>query len=230
MNAAGRRDVSSRLTAWRVEMSRAGSGRRIAAIAGIAALAGVALIGTMHPLTASGGQPAATGALTAATGVGSAWGTGDAGAGINWLDLVPKALIVLVLLFITLRVLGKVGGGTAKRGGRMQVLESRTLAPKASLHLVAIGERRLVVGLTPSGMVSLAELDAAELDTDEVGAAIAERPTADFDEARREAGGEAKGASRAPQPTPVAALNSVLGPLDALTGRLAPFLNGGRVR
>ena len=91
-------------------------------------------------------------------------------------------------------------------------------------------DRRLVVGLTPSGMVSLAELDAAELDTDEVGAAIAERPTADFDEARREAGGEAKGASRAPQPTPVAALNSVLGPLDALTGRLAPFLNGGRVR
>jgi hypothetical protein len=119
-----------------------------------------------------------------------------------------------------------VGAGTAKRGGRLEVLESRALAPKASLHLVAIGDRRLVVGLTPSGMVSLAELDAAELDTDEVGAAIAERPTADFGEAR----GRAEGASRAPQPTPGTALNFVLRPLDALTGRLAPFLNGGRAR
>jgi flagellar biosynthetic protein FliO len=197
-------------------MSRAGSGRRIAAIAGIAALAGVALIGTMHPLVASGGQPAATGALTAATGVGSAWGTGDAGAGINWLDLVPKALIVLVLLFITLRVLGKVGGGTAKRGGRMQVLESRTLAPKASLHLVAIGERRLVVGLTPSGMVSLAELDASELETD---AALATEPAS-----------AASGRGVAQQPTFGAALNSLMAPVDAVTGKLALFLGGGRVR
>ncbi|HEX7490716.1 MAG TPA: flagellar biosynthetic protein FliO [Candidatus Limnocylindrales bacterium] len=197
-------------------MSRPGSGRRMAVIACVAGLAGVALIGTMHPMAASGGQPTATDALTAATGVGTAWGSGDAGVGINWLDLVPKALIVLVLLFITLRVLGKVGGGTAKRGGRMQVLESRTLAPKASLHLVAIGERRLVVGLTPSGMVSLAELDASELEAE---AAPVSEPA------------DGTGlAGIAQQPTFVGALNSLMAPVDAVTGKLALLFGGGRVR
>jgi flagellar biogenesis protein FliO len=215
MSTLGRPDTSSRLTAWRVDVRRAGSGRRIAAIACIAGLAGVALIGAMHPIAASGGQPAATDAL-AATGVGSAWGTGDAGAGINWLDLIPKAGLVLILLFITLRVLGKVGGGTAKRGGRMQVLESRTLAPKASLHLVAIGERRLVVGLTPSGMVSLAELDASELETED---ALASESVAD-----RGAAGLSQ------QPTFAAALNSLMAPVDAVTGKLALLFSGGRVR
>ena len=82
------------------------------------------------------------------------------------MDLITKGVIVLVLLFITLRVLGRMQGTAPKRGSRLSVLESRTLAPKASLHLVAIGDRRLVVGLTPSGMVSLAELDAAELEAE----------------------------------------------------------------
>jgi flagellar biosynthetic protein FliO len=225
MSMAGRPDAPNRLVAWRVDMRRAGSGRRIAAIACIAGLAGVALIGSMHPTAASGGQATATGALTAATGVGTAWGT-DSGTGINWMDLVPKALIVLVLLFITLRVLGKVGGGTAKRGGRMQVLESRTLAPKASLHLVAIGDRRLVVGLTPSGMVSLAELDASELEAEE---ATASQSAAAIDAAAHAAAGPSA-AGLAPQPTFAAALNSLMAPVDAVTGKLALFLSGGRVR
>jgi flagellar biogenesis protein FliO len=222
MTNQNRSAASDRPMARRIEVRRGGSGRRAMAIMGIAALAAVALIGVFHPLAAAGGaQPSATDALTA-SGVGTAWNTGDATGGINWLDLITKGTIVLVLLFITLRVLGRFGTGATKRGGLMQVLESKTLAPKASLHLVAIGERRLVVGLTPSGMVSLAELDAAELESTEAEAATADGRPAD-------ASGFAPSAGVA-QPSFAAALNSVMRPVDAITGRLVLFINGGRVR
>jgi flagellar biogenesis protein FliO len=197
--------------ARRVAVPRSVSMRRIGAIACLAALAGVALIGFAHPLSAAGGaQPSATAGLAAATGVGSVWGIDD-GGGTNWLDLIAKAVVVLALLYITLRILGRTGAGAKKRGGRLEVLESRTLAAKASLHLIAVGDRRLVVGLTPSGMVSLAELDAAELETE---------PATDA--------ADAADAPARPVPGPV--LTSPLWPLDAVAGRIALLLNGGRVR
>jgi flagellar biosynthetic protein FliO len=208
---------------------RAGSTRRIATIACIAAIAGVALIGTLHPATAAGGAGPAASAPAASPSATSAFSLTD--SGINWPDLIVKGTIVLVLLFITLRVLGRTGAGAPKRGGRLEVLESRPLAPKASLHLVAIGDRRLVVGLTPSGMVALAELDAAELETEN---ATSTAPTADaapvaaatFDFASL-IGRRAPGV---PAPTLGSALDTVLRPLDAVTGRVAGFLNGGRTR
>lgn len=219
--AAASNDVSGRPLDGR----RTRSGRRIATIACVAALAGLALIGTLQPILAAGGaKPAAT----AAAGAGSVWGGGDAVAGVDWPDLVLKGTIVLALLFITLRVLGRTGAGAPKRGGRLEVLESRALAPKASLHLVAVGDRRLVVGLTPSGMVSLAELDAAELETEAAGV-----PADDPTPAGRAfgfaglAGDRPGGAAGA---TLGSAIESILRPLDAVTGRLASFLNGGRVR
>jgi len=182
----------------------------------------VALIGMLHPLSvAGGGQPGATGALAATSGVGSVWGSDDPTGGLNWVDLITKGAVVLALLFITLRILGRTGTGAQKRGSRLAVLESRPLAPKASLHLVAIGDRRLVIGLTPSGMVSLAELDATELEAEE-SAALAGDP----DAAAREAAIPGQSA----QPALGSVLNSVLWPLDAMTGRLATFLNGGRAR
>jgi flagellar biosynthetic protein FliO len=223
MTMTGRSATTADPIEGRFGVRRTGSGRRIATIACLAGLAGVALIGILHPLAVAGGAaPSATDAL-ATTGVGSVWGNGDTSMGVNWIDLITKGTIVLALLFITLRVLGRVGSGAQKRSGRLEVLESRALAPNASLHLVAIGDRRLVVGLTPSGMVSLAELDAAELETDEAGAALGEGPAFPA----REAAGSP---FRAPQPTLGSALDAVLRPLDALTGRLAVFLNGGRVR
>ena len=113
--------------------------------------------------------------------------------------------------------------------GRMEVLESRTIAPKASLHLVAIGDRRLVIGLTPSGMVSIAELDAAEFESETNSASAAEE---DANSATAAGTGSATarpsiGASPWPAGT---VLGSLLAPLDGLTGRLATFLGGGRVR
>jgi hypothetical protein len=80
-------------------------------------------------------------------------------------------------------------------------------------------------------MVALAELDAAELET-ETGTSTA--PTADaapvaaatFDFASL-IGRHAPGA---PAPMLGSALDTVLRPLDAVTGRVAGFLNGGRTR
>ena len=213
--------------ARRVDVRRTGgSGRRVAALVCLAGLAAVALIGILHPPTVAGAaQPSATDALGAASGVGSVWASGGASGGLNWPDLITKGVIVLALLFITLRVLGRVGGGLAKSGGRMEVLESRTIAPKASLHLVAVGDRRLVVGLTPSGMVSIAELDAAELESESAAAGASEEDAT--------AATAARGAARPTTGTqwPAgSALGSLLGPLDGLTGRVAMFLSGGRVR
>jgi flagellar biosynthetic protein FliO len=223
--------AASRALARLLDARGSGSGRRIATIACVAALAGVALIGTLHPFPVAGGvAPAAS--SSAAAGV---FGAGDITSGVNWPDLLIKGTIVLALLFITLRVLGRTGAGAPKRGGKLEVLESRPLAPKASLHLVAIGDRRLVVGLTPSGMVSLAELDAAELETE---TAAATGTDALASEAA--SGGAARPFDLAglvghrpegsPQPTIGSAVDWAMRPIDTVTGRLATFLNGGRAR
>jgi flagellar protein FliO/FliZ len=227
MPGLGRPAASNRPMARRLDARPAPSSRRLVTILCLAAVAVVALIGTLHPLPVAGvgaGQPVATATtyLDPST-VGSVWDSGNAAGGMNWIDLVTKGLIVLALLFITLRVLGRMQAGAPKKGNRMEVLESRPLAPKASLHLVAIGDRRLVIGLTPSGMVSLAELDATELQTEQDEAALADGSTS-----------AAAAADRVPnsaaQPTFGSALNWALGPIDAVSGRLASLLSGGRVR
>jgi flagellar biogenesis protein FliO len=88
--------------------------------------------------------------------------------GPDLFDLGAKTLLVVALLFVTLRVLRRVqGAGPAKGSGTLSVLESRPLGPKTQLHLVAIGDRRLVIGQSPAGLVALGELDAAELPVDE---------------------------------------------------------------
>ena len=130
---------------------------------------------------------------------------------------IAKGTIVLAILFITLRVLGRNATGVGKRGGKMEVLESRTLAAKASLHLVAVGDRRLVVGLTPSGMVSLAELDAAELET------------ADADAALDAAAGSSAGRSAISMPTLASSFISASWPLNIVAGKLSGLF-GGRIR
>ena len=203
-------------------------------IASVAAvLCGIAVVGAFSPSPVAGGggsSPAAAGtaASTAAPSlIGAAWG---GSGGIDPIDLITKGALVLVLLFITLRVLGRMQTSGPKRSGSLNVLESRTLASKASLHLVAVGDRRLVVGLTPSGMVALAELDAAELEE----ARTAESP---LDEAGaltprgERTGAQSRGPASGSVPAPFAAtLNSLLAPIDNVTDRLAGFFNGGRAR
>ena len=207
---------------------------RIGIASVVAVLAGITIIGALSPSPVAGGagpSPAASGtgdSSAASAVVGSAWG---AAAGIDPIDLITKGALVLVLLFITLRVLGRMQAGGPRRGGSLTVLESRTLASKASLHLVAVGDRRLVVGLTPGGMVALAELDAAELED----ARTAESPAGEAEAGP--AGGprtvvaRPSGVALASGQAPLAGtLNALLAPIDNLTDRLAGFLNGSRAR
>jgi flagellar biosynthetic protein FliO len=143
--------------------------------------------------------------------------------GLDLIDVATKCTIVLVLLFITLRVLGRMqSAGGPKRGGRLEVLESRPLAPKASLHLVAVGDRRLVVGLTPGGMVSLAELKADELESPSFASELAAQEAA----VRPNNGSIQTGSPLSPG----SPLSAVVAPIDAFAGRLASILGGGRAR
>jgi flagellar biogenesis protein FliO len=206
---------------------------RIGVAAFVAVLAAVTVIGALSPSPVAGGagaSAAASGSGTsgAASVVGAAWG---GAGGLDLIDLVTKGGLVLILLFITLRVLGRMQASAPRRGGNLSVLESRTLASKASLHLVAIGDRRLVVGLTPNGMVALAELDAAELE-----AVGADPSTLDESEgltarARTAASARPTRAAASSAQLPFGAtLNSLMAPIDGLTDRLSGFFNGGRVR
>ncbi len=207
---------------------------RIGMASVVAVLAGIAIIGALNPSPVAGGagsSPAASGigdSAAASSVVGSAWG---AAGGIDPIDLITKGALVLVLLFITLRVLGRMQTAGPRRGGSLNVLESRTLASKASLHLVAVGDRRLVVGLTPNGMVALAELDAAELEDARTAESPADESEAGLARGPRTAttrpSGVALGSAHAPF---AATLNTLLAPIDNLTDRLAGFFNGSRAR
>jgi flagellar biosynthetic protein FliO len=106
----------------------------------------------------TGGPTGGSSAAAASLPLGAAAGS------IDVVDLLVKGLLVIVLLFVTLRVLRRFQTGGTPAGARIRVLESRTIGPKATLHLVAIGDRQLVVGLTPGRLVTLAELSADELD------------------------------------------------------------------
>ena len=108
----------------------------------------------------SAGSPAPAGS---AAGMFSSPGDARSDGGLDLLDVALKSVLVVALLFLTLRLLRRVQGGTNAGLGRIKVIESRPLAAKASLHLVALGDRRLLVGLTPAGLVSLTELDADQL-------------------------------------------------------------------
>ena len=148
-------------------------------LAAVALLLVTGMVGLTRPSTTTPPGPAAAGPMApamlgAATGV---TGTADAGTGVatalladesgtdlpDVADLVGKGILVLALLLITLRLLRHFSTATGPATARLVVLESRPLAQRATLHLVAIGERRLVIGLTPSGLVSLADLTVDEL-------------------------------------------------------------------
>jgi flagellar biosynthetic protein FliO len=140
-----------------------------AAAAGLATLVTVGSRLTGDPGAAA--TPAVDGSALAnfGTSAGGAFGAaaslplGAAAGSLDVMDLFFKGFLVLLLLYVTLRVLRRFQTGGATAAGRIQVLESRTIGPKATIHLVAVGDRQLVVGLTPGRMVTLAELSAAEL-------------------------------------------------------------------
>jgi flagellar biogenesis protein FliO len=118
---------------------------------------------------ASAAAATAAAATPAASPLGlpvGAIGSASMFTGPDPLDLILKGALVIAALFVTLRILRRVQGGTGgKATGMLDVVESRNLGPKTQLHLVAVGDRRFMVGQTPAGLVALGELDAAELAT-----------------------------------------------------------------
>ena len=106
---------------------------------------------------------AASGGMSALDALGGATGPTSAAASaapFDVADLVVQAALVVILLFVTLRVLRRVQGGSAPADARIRVLETQTIASKTSLHLVAIDDREVLVGASPSGLVALAQLEA----------------------------------------------------------------------
>lgn len=83
---------------------------------------------------------------------------------VDPLDLGAKLALVGLLMYLALRLLRHLVAPTALRSGPIVVLATRALGPKSALHLVAIGERRLLVGESPAGLVGLTELAAEELE------------------------------------------------------------------
>jgi flagellar protein FliO/FliZ len=161
-------------------LDRLRGGRRTPWLAAVALLVLTGMAGLLGSATTAPSLSLTDAVVSPAAEAGGALGTGDMP---SLVDLAGKGLLVLALLLITMRVLRRFSSAGRSGPARMVVLESRPLAQRATLHLVAIGERRLVIGLTPSGLVSLAELGADELpeqapDVDAVGGAPAADPTA----------------------------------------------------
>jgi flagellar biosynthetic protein FliO len=142
----------------------------LTAIAALAALAtlGTRIVGMPAAATAPSGDASALsffgGPSAGQGGSAAALPLGAAAGSLDIVDLLFKGILVIALLYITLRVLRRFQTGSTTSGARIRVLESRTIGPKATIHLVAVGDRQLVVGLTPGRRVTLAELSADELD------------------------------------------------------------------
>lgn len=131
--------------------------RRLTAQLFVAALVASAL--ALLPATAW--AQAADGLETAGGGVGS-FGLGD------WLGLLVRLGLVLLIVWAAIRAMRWYsrrinGGGGATR--HLEVLETRSLAPNRSLHLVRLGGRAVLLGVTPERITSLLEIgDPAEVE------------------------------------------------------------------
>ncbi|MEE8421949.1 MAG: flagellar biosynthetic protein FliO [Dehalococcoidia bacterium] len=131
--------------------------RRLTARLSIATVAGSAL--ALLPATVW--AQVADGLETADGGVGS-FGFGD------WLGLLVRLGLVLLIVWAAIRAMRwysrrMSGGGGATR--HLQVLETRSLAPNRSLHLVRLGGRAVLLGVTPERITSLLEIgDPAEVE------------------------------------------------------------------
>ena len=91
-----------------------------------------------------------------------------------YLKLFGSLALVLVLAYGTVRyLLPYLQHGRLLQSRRLEVIERLALAPRSSLYLVKAGSRYFVVGLTPTTIAYLTEIDAADLQQAEAGAAAA---------------------------------------------------------
>lgn len=124
---------------------------------------------TPEPLAPAAGAPA--GAPSAAPAVtprtlppSTVLPTPEAVEPFDWtgalVDLAWKLGVVVVLAYVVLALLRRYsqGGLPGQRRGEIQVLEATTLAPNRAVYLVRAGNRRLLLGVTPTQITLLTEL------------------------------------------------------------------------
>ena len=107
-------------------------------------------------------------------------GVGVGGFGIGyWLGLSAKLGLVLIVIWLAVVAMRwyvrRVNGVDGAASGRqLRVLETKALAPNRSLHLVRVGNRAVLLGVTPERINQLTEIDDPE-EVERLTAAAAER-------------------------------------------------------
>jgi flagellar biogenesis protein FliO len=119
---------------------------------GIAAIAAIAIGGALLPAPApAAGSPASYGMVDIGTVV----------------RVVGSTVAVVALLIVSLRLLKRAGLGSTPRGAaHLRLLETLPLGERRVLYIVAIGERRLIIGASPTGMSAIGEAGADEIAAD----------------------------------------------------------------
>jgi flagellar biogenesis protein FliO len=80
-----------------------------------------------------------------------------------FLRLTVAALVLAGLYAVARRLRSLRLRGSARR--YVSVVETTILSPHATLHLLRVGERYLLIGSASAGMVTLAELEAPDVGT-----------------------------------------------------------------
>ncbi len=95
-------------------------------------------------------------------------GVGVGGFGAwDWVVLAVRLGLVLVVIWLAVMAMRwyvrRVNGIDGAASGRqLQVLETKALAPNRSLHLVRVGNRAVLLGVTPERINQLTEIDDPE--------------------------------------------------------------------
>ena len=123
---------------------------------------------------------------TSATPAGGA--AGQIATGADIVGAVLKTVAVCLFALMALKLLRRAGVGTPTEGdGLLRVIETKGIGPRLQVSLIAVGDRRLIVGVSAGSITPIAEFDAAELEP--AAAAIADAapaaPPAEFEELLR---------------------------------------------
>ena len=89
----------------------------------------------------------------------AAYGFGD------WFGLIVRLGLVLLVVWgaiVAMRWYSRRIDGPGGSARHLQVLESRSLGPNRALHLIRLGGRAVLVGVTPERINALMEIDDAE--------------------------------------------------------------------
>lgn len=81
--------------------------------------------------------------------------------GLTALGMLLVLIVILYLTYICTRYVGRRAGGIGSGGTsqNMRILEQRMLGRDSSIAMVQVGERVLLVGISPQSITLLTEID-----------------------------------------------------------------------